>query len=222
MCSVTKLFNSVQVWEDASVRTAAGQMACDEALARQASGVVLRVYRWASPTATFGYSQRFGALSEAAKVLKPVRRWSGGGVVFHGVDLTLALVVAASEDMARAASGDIYRAVHEAWLEVVRRRAPSARLVLPEENKSGGVCFESPVEHDIVDGVQKICGGALRRFRGGVLYQGSLHCGGIGGWALGEGLADKVVPFGGVSGVEAAAEGLEREKYATEAWRNLR
>lgn len=219
---MTQHFSSLRVWEDEAKRSAAGQMACDEALARLSGFPVLRVYRWADPAATFGYSQRFGGLPEAARVLNPVRRWTGGGVVYHGEDLTLALVVPSTETFAGGRSDAVYRAIHEAWAGVLRGVCPGARLVLPGECRSGGVCFESPVEYDIVDGTRKICGGALRRFRGGVLYQGSLHCRGIDGWKLGGALAGEVGRFEEIEKIEKEAGGLEREKYGTAAWRDLR
>lgn len=204
------------------MRTAAGQMACDEALARFAGRPVLRVYRWACPAATFGYSQRFEALPPEAKRLDPVRRWTGGGVVYHGEDLTVALVVPGSEMLGRGSSAIVYRSIHEAWVEVLRKTLPGARLVLPEECRSGGVCFENPVEYDIVDGGRKLCGGALRRFRGGVLYQGSMHCPGIGGRELAEAIAGDFGRFEEIEGIEREAAALEREKYSTMAWRSLR
>lgn len=197
-------------------------MSCDEAMARCVELPVLRVYRWSDPAATFGYSQRFDELPAVAKGLNPVRRWTGGGVVYHGEDVTLALVVPDSEALGRKRSLTLYRAIHEAWVEVVRKVLPSARLVIPEEFRSGGVCFENPVEYDIIDGMRKLCGGALRRFRGGVLYQGSLHCAGIAGWKLAEALAGDVGRFDGMERIEQAAEVLEREKYGTAAWKKLR
>lgn len=219
---VNKLFSSLELWEDGAVRTAAGQMACDEALARRVGQPVLRVYRWPQPAATFGYSQRIGELPESVRCLKPVRRWSGGGVVFHGRDLTLALVFSDGEVAAGKKSQDIYRSIHEGILSTVRRMVPGARLVLPDECRSGGVCFESPVEYDIVSCGEKICGGALRRFRGGVLYQGSLHCQGVGGGELAEGLAQGVEFFEGGGAVNEMAAVLEFEKYGTQSWQNLR
>jgi lipoyl(octanoyl) transferase len=219
---VNKLFSCLQVWEDDSSRTSAGQMACDEAMAWQSVRPVLRVYRWGHAAATFGYSQRVDGLPEKALTLGPVRRWTGGGVVFHGDDLTLALVVPATESLAQLRAAEMYKAIHEAIAEVLRRTIPSARLVLPEECRSGGVCFQSPVQYDIMAGPLKICGGALRRFRKGILYQGSLHFDGIAGGRLAEGLARKVDRFTETGLVELEVVNLECTKYGTHAWRNLR
>lgn len=219
---MNKLFSILQLWTDPSVRSAAGQMAADEALASVATVPVLRVYGWGMPAATFGYSQRFSRLPEAVKRLNAVRRWSGGGVVFHGSDLTLALVVPAGEAMARKRSGEFYQLLHEAILAAVRALVPEARLVMPRECRAGGVCFESPVEFDIVANQTKICGGALRRFRGGILYQGSLHCHGIAGADIAERMARNVEPFRAMKEVDRLAHVLENEKYASDSWRNLR
>jgi lipoyl(octanoyl) transferase len=219
---VNKLFSILQLWTDQLVRSAAGQMAIDEALARTVTVPVLRVYGWGMPTATFGYSQRFSGLPEAVKRLNAVRRWSGGGVVFHGSDLTLALVVPAGETMAAKKPLEFYQLLHEAILAVVRGVVPEARLVMPNECRAGGVCFESPVEFDIVANQKKICGGALRRFRGGVLYQGSLHCHGIDGADIAGIMGQYVEPFIAMNEVNRLAQVLENEKYASDSWRNLR
>lgn len=69
------------------------------------------------------------------------------------------------------------------------------RLVLPEDCREGAACFQSPVPLDIVlDGI-KICGGALRRSKAGVLYQGSLRLRNIPIAAIGAALSKEYSKF---------------------------
>jgi lipoyl(octanoyl) transferase len=217
-----KPFTRIRLWNDAVPRTPAAQMACDEALLDSADAPLLRTYRWSAPAVTFGYSQRLAAVLALAGERPVMRRRTGGGVVFHGADLTLALVVPTGEELASRTPVDMYRAIHEALLPAIRTALPEARLVSPEECRCGAVCFESPVAHDVVEGGRKILGGAMRRARGGILYQGSLQGVAPDAIALARALAEAVEDFSTTDAVDRAAGILERERYGTDAWRNLR
>ena len=217
-----KILSRLQLWEDSSPRTPAGQMACDEALLHSCEMPVLRVYRWAAPAVTFGYAQRLAAVQPLARRLPVMRRWSGGGMVFHGSDVTLALAIPASEAAASGSSRDIYSAIHEGLLPAIQKTLPDARLVLPEECRCGPVCFESPVAFDIIAGASKICGGALRRSKAGVLYQGSLHLPGAVPAELANSLAVEVSRFEKAAALQASIDKLASGKYETPAWLAMR
>jgi len=216
-----KTFTRILFWDDPCRRNPAEQMACDEALAGFAEAPVLRTYRWAEPAVTFGYSQRLQNIQNLAHGLPVMRRWTGGGTVFHGDELTLGLAIPASGAFTCLTSAQIYQAIHEAILPAVREFLPEAKLVALEDCRCGPVCFESPVAYDIVAGSRKVLGGALRRSRLGVLYQGSLHAD-IPPLALAEALADCVSPFENLPALETAAAALARERYSNPAWLNLR
>ncbi len=69
---------------------AAGQMALDEACLDLAAvgDVFARVYRWSGRACTFGYARSYAevraALDERGwRDVSPVRRATGGGVVYH-------------------------------------------------------------------------------------------------------------------------------------------
>jgi len=217
-----KLFSHLEVWEDSATRGPAAQMACDEVLLEACARPVLRVYRWQWPAVTFGYAQKLGAVEQLSGGLPLMRRWSGGGMVFHGRDLTLALAIPTCDALAARSSRDIYRAIHEGLLAAIQLKHPEARLVRPEECRCGPVCFESPVAFDIVSAHSKICGGALRRSKGHVLYQGSLH------WeqahlpAIAASLAHEVSDFQNVESLEPAIDRLAFRKYATPEWLAMR
>ena len=217
-----KILSRLQLWEDSSPRTPAGQMSCDEALLHFCEMSVLRVYRWTAPAVTFGYAQRLAAVESLARRLPLMRRWSGGGMVFHGTDVTLALAIPASEVAASGSSRDIYSAIHESLLPAIQKYLPDARLVLPEECRCGPVCFESPVAFDIIAGASKICGGALRRSKAGVLYQGSLHLPGAVPPEIANSLAAEVSRFEEATSLEPLIENLSSTKYETPAWLAMR
>jgi lipoate-protein ligase A len=216
-----KTFARILFWDDPCQRTPAEQMACDEALGGVAETPVLRTYRWAEPAVTFGYSQRLQSVQNLANGRPLMRRWTGGGTVFHGKELTLGLAIPASGAFACLSSAQIYQAIHKAILPAIRQILPDANLVLLQDCRCGPVCFESPVAYDIVAGSRKILGGALRRSRRGVLYQGSLHAA-VAPILLAEALGREVLPQGNLPALEKSAAAIASERYRDPAWLNLR
>ena len=216
-----KTFTRILFWDDPCPRSPAEQMACDEALAAVMEAPVLRTYRWAEPAVTFGYSQRLQNIQNLAHGRPVMRRWTGGGTVFHGDELTLGLAFPAAAAITSLTSAQIYQAIHEALLPAIRQILPDAKLVALEDCRCGPVCFESPVAYDIISGSHKILGGALRRSRQGVLYQGSLHAS-VPPISLAEALAHEVLPLENLPALEKYAAALVNQRYGDPAWLNLR
>jgi lipoate-protein ligase A len=215
------MISGLQFWEDDEPRTASGQMAMDEALLRLARCPVVRFYRWATPALTFGYAQRYADVRASAGALPAIRRWTGGGMVFHGQDLTIALAVPASHDFCRVQTGMVYQRIHEALLGPVREIFPGARLAGPGDCRAGPACFVSPALNDILDGAKKICGGALRRGKAGLLYQGSLR-GKFSVLPLARSLSASAEPFEPDGELLRDCVRLDVEKYRTPAWNEMR
>src|SRR5882672_5933907 len=72
-----------------------GQMALDEVLLERApkDGLILRLYRWSGPAATFGYFQAHEevlrqVIGRPSGDFPLVRRLTGGGLVYHDGDVT--------------------------------------------------------------------------------------------------------------------------------------
>lgn len=214
----------LRYFEDKTPRDGPGQMALDEALLESADQPILRIYRWSAHWVSFGYSQRRGEVAGRFPATPLVRRWTGGGIVDHATDRTFSLIVPREDAFARLRPAASYCAIHRAVGEALSATghptvlaAPSGAAAIP------GECFVSaPAEYDVLDaGGRKICGGAQRRTRAGLLHQGSLQ--GVeaaGGFArtLAETLASRLVPFAASSALEERAETLARDKYAADAW----
>lgn len=215
-----KPITELLLWRDAAVRTPAGHMACDEALLGAAPLPILRLYRWEKNAATFGYAQRFAEVRKSTSGLPLARRWTGGGIVFHGADLTIALAIPAGKTPTQPSQ--LYEKIHGAILAAIRESEPTARLAKREESIEGPACFTAPVAHDILSGGTKLLGGAIRRTRLGTLYQGSLQNASIPEEALAAALADRVSMFSETLAIEARTAHLESEKYGTPNWLQLR
>lgn len=182
----TRLLSRVQLWIDRSPRPdGAWHMAIDEALFLTSDEPVLRFYQWQRPEITFGFFTPLADFSDQSVPL--TRRWTGGGIVEHGADMTFSLTIPRSHLLALPA-GESYQAIHQALATALTnsgslpvRAAPSETVAGPEPERglgaSPGACFSKPVAWDVIDesNGSKIAGGAQRRTRQGLLHQGSVR-----------------------------------------------
>ena len=169
------LLDALHVYCDAAFHSAAVNMAVDEALLKSASVPSLRFYGWREPSISFGYFGRFADVQPHHATHELVRRWTGGGIVYHGEDLTYSLVLPAPVATRFPSSRMVYAQVHGAIREALSARLPAA-LANSASPKISEACFANPVEADVLLGGKKIAGAAQRRTRAGLLHQGSIQC----------------------------------------------
>jgi len=212
------------------VRAGAAQMAVDELLFREAGGIpLLRVYRWPAHSASFGYSSRWDMVRPMLPedTVEVVRRWTGGGIVRHGDDLTYTLVLpeGAVAGLGGGSLG-VYARAHEAMVESLREAGVAARLADDGTGLPGLPCFVRPARHDVMVGARKLAGAGQRRTHGGILHQGSLRDEAafveiVLGMAAR--LADRLVPFPPASIPDNdTLSRLAAERYANPAWTQMR
>ena len=152
------------------------QMAVDETLLKEVSRPLLRIYRWEAPCITFGYFQRLSEVRLTGPDLPAVRRWTGGGMVEHGKDLTFSLLIPKGERCAAMPPAHFYRELHGLLAAALSRFVPSSvRLAGEADLRAGQACFTAPAIDDLLMAGEKILGGAQRRSTGALLYQGSLQ-----------------------------------------------
>jgi len=209
-------------------------MALDEAIFRHtlaSGGAVARFYGWAGPAVTVGYFHRFDP--DAPPGPETVRRFTGGGLVEHGEDLTILLTFPPASPPARARSGERYRWIHRCLRDALEEAGHPLALEEAETPSGTGACFARPVTWDLLDpdSNAKVGGGAQRRSRGGVIHQGSIRL----PEALRDPAADWIDDFTGRLAEsrspaspdrrrdwEKAAESLESDRYARESWNRPR
>jgi lipoate-protein ligase A len=104
-----------------------------------------------------------------------VRRWTGGGIVPHGDDLTYSVIIPRAHPFFRRRSLDIYCALHEAIRVALEANHIDATLVDRSASKISEECFANAVRADVMSNGRKIAGAAHRRSRGGLLHQGSIQ-----------------------------------------------
>ncbi len=223
-------------WDD-TVHDPYFNMAMDEVLlstsACQQGKVLVRVYRWDRPSVSFGSSQI--CPQELADKYTLVRRPTGGGVVYHDVDLTYTVVVPPGHSIMQLDRMESYKIFHEALLLKMTEDGVEAVLenVGSEHvDRATMQCFVSPSRFDLVaPSGSKYAGAAQRRTRTGILHQGSIKLEAAGGsWEklkteLLESLKLKFdIEFEAWSpAAENIAEGrrLGEEKYSTDKWNIL-
>src|SRR6266702_2259787 len=106
------VFAALDTYYNGAGHSAAMNMATDEALLGYATVPSIRFYRWQSPALSFGYFGRFADVASYARERNLVRRWTGGGIVFHGDDLTYSIVIPASNPAFGESAISIYEMAH--------------------------------------------------------------------------------------------------------------
>jgi lipoyl(octanoyl) transferase len=215
------IFSELILIDDRAPRVAALNMAIDETLLHRTCTPLLRFYRWREPSVSFGYFGRFDEARQFALDRTLVRRWTGGGVVPHGDDLTYSLIIPATNPVFQFSSGEVYRAVHEAIACSLRSIGIQTCLASKAAPKITDSCFANPVVSDVLEGERKIAGAAQRKTRAGLLHQGSIQRGDLDGQFRNE-LTKALSRSSSTGEISAAvidvAEKLARKKYAGEWW----
>jgi len=230
-----KLFASLDVYHDVASRSAALNMAIDEALLEIATKPLIRSYKWDHPALSFGYFGKFADVANHAPTHDIVRRWTGGGIVFHGDDLTYSVVIPVADSAFGESSMSIYEKIHSAVSVAFAATgksvelAPVAALDEGRTNNATAIdhcyrreeCFANPVRADVLSNGRKIAGAAQRRTRRGLLQQGSIQ-----DVALNEEFADQLASELGSKRCQktldehliARANEIAEEKYGTGMW----
>ena len=173
---------------------AAENMAIDFLLLRHypRPGVArFRHYDWHGPAFTFGYSQKIESVRAQLppdERLDLCRRATGGGLVDHREDWTYALVIPRGHALEEGRATQSYRIVHESLAAALNQQGVAAavneKVPTPTDNatpdKLGadpfGVCFNRAELYDVINTRSggKIAGGAQKRNKHGLLFQGSI------------------------------------------------
>ncbi|MDQ2868892.1 MAG: hypothetical protein M3R59_10880 [Verrucomicrobiota bacterium] len=200
-------------------------MAIDEVLLQTTRSATLRFYRWREASVSFGYFGKIREAEEYAGARAVVRRWTGGGIVPHGDDLTYSLMIASADDAFAFSSRIIYQRIHEVIASCLQIRGVHAQLAAAAAPKVSDACFANPVLADVLVANQKIAGAAQRKTRIGLLQQGSIQRGDLGEefremmtGALSRNVSQEQIG----SSILQVAQTLVAEKYGSDGWRNRR
>jgi lipoate-protein ligase A len=168
-------FETLELLLDLEPHSAAVNMAMDEIILEEISVPTLRTYRWLKPAVSFGYFEKYAAVENQHSGRELVRRWTGGGVVLHGEDVTYSIMAPRDCFLSKMKPAQSYLAIHELITETMRDSGLAASLTGASSPKISTSCFENAVSHDVLVGDRKIAGAAQRRTQSGLLHQGSIQ-----------------------------------------------
>lgn len=213
-------FPELQVFEETEARTAPLNMAIDEALLESVTVPTLRFYSWARPAISFGYFSAFADVAAEMPRRDLVRRWTGGGIVFHGSDLTYSMIIPKNDGDPPAWGRAVYAEIHQAIRDALAENANVA-LAVQDSPKISDACFANAVVADVVVDGRKIAGAAQRRTRAGLLHQGSIQYEALPQnfrEAFARGLCSKFTRRSFSAELLARARELSAQKYETDEW----
>ncbi len=212
------LFTRLITIHDSTPHPAAMNMALDEALLTTVNEPTLRIYRWEKPAVSFGYFTRLASVAPHWPGRELVRRMTGGGIVPHDTDLTYSVIVPTAHPFSQLPPRDSYRLLHTALADWLTPKGVAAAIAPRAVRPGTGVCFESPVENDIIVADEKIAGAAQRRTRDGLLHQGSVQIAGLDATTLPATFANEYEARTVPPATRQTAMALALSKYATAAW----
>ena len=153
-------------------------MAIDEALLlsmQPDSQPVLRFYDWDRPAISIGYSQKVRHVLNTELCerdgIAVVRRATGGGVVFHGVDITYSVIypkklVKDVHSTYMTLQGNLISALATLGLEATQH---------PNKESLAGHCFVAPNIGDVMIEGKKLSGMAAKRIKHKILFQSYIY-----------------------------------------------
>jgi lipoate-protein ligase A len=231
-----KVFAVLDIYREAAAHSAAMNMAIDEALLEGITVPAVRFYQWQSPALSFGEFGRFADVAKHQSNRDLVRRWTGGGIVFHGEDLTYSILIPANDATFAESSMWIYEKIHWALCAALGETGQHTVVaggdnpdrfsasIAPRQaaiSDAGYNCFTTPVRADVMIDGRKVAGAAQRRTRRCLLQQGSIQ-----GIDIGNGLAERFAQALSANCCERKvdeeilqlARKLAEKKYGTEGW----
>ena len=167
-------------WEiiDTGPNNACVNMAIDEALLdllKPYDKPIFRFYDWNKPAISIGYSQRKEDLLNLKKCeedgIEIVRRPTGGGVVFHGTDITYSVLF---PEKSIKNINDTYLSVQRKIINALEKLGIKITQYT-QKSSVRGYCLTMPNIGDIMVDNKKLSGLAIRRINQKVLCQGYIY-----------------------------------------------
>ncbi|MGJ8657477.1 MAG: lipoate--protein ligase family protein [Akkermansiaceae bacterium] len=173
-----KKLDLLNVWHDTTPRSGPENMAIDQLLLETITDLpLLRFYTWDKPSISFGYFDPHSTARAAFPdpSLHFTRRWTGGGIVDHRIDLTYTLAIPRTHPWATLRGAESYRLIHQSVAHALNQTGTTSSLTSQDTGDGSPTCFTNPVAHDIITPTgKKLAGAGQKRTRHGLLHQGSV------------------------------------------------
>ena len=163
-------------------------MAFDEALldyvveeAPEEKVAWLRLYRWQTPTISFGRFQKPNKEVDLAKAeemgLSTVKRPTGGKALVHDDEVTYCVVLPAKSPLAKCSIAQSHRRLADGLAWALSELGLEVTVGKPEARGKRGAtvpCFAEHLAESVLVNNKKIAGSAQYRRQGGLLQHGSV------------------------------------------------
>jgi len=171
-------------------------MAIDETLTRKCIDsedrpAAIRFYTWKETSCSIGYFQKIENVHKTQddKRIPVVRRPTGGGIVYHGNDITFSIIRRRIQSNRRENITSFYKLIGESLLRGLEKLGFACTFYHPEEKShrpeskrkplndclaQQSFCSVTPAKYDIMINGSKVAGYAARRSQEAVLCQGYL------------------------------------------------
>ncbi len=170
---------------DSGIASAKEQMAIDRHLLETMgtnTPCILRFYSWKVATLTHGLfvdpSHLLSEQSLAQWNIETAKRPTAGGISFHFNDFPFSLILPRTIPLVEQKPDEIYHYIHSLVLLALQKTFPKETfsfVLVKQKPENTSFCLASPVPYDIAYKGEKIAGGALRRTKKGLLYQGFIR-----------------------------------------------
>ncbi len=147
---------------------------------------LLHFYDWSKKSMTYGYfvnpKEHLHIDLVKAMGFTMARRTSGGGILFHGKDLTFSFLVPKTHPLFSTDTLENYRHVNQGVVSALKDLLPEQEFSLVENDQEVApechrFCRAKPVRYDVLLRGKKVAGAAQRRTLNGFLHQGSISLG---------------------------------------------
>tara|TARA_Y100000310_G_C20673087_1_gene811362 strand:+ start:124 stop:873 length:750 start_codon:yes stop_codon:yes gene_type:complete len=159
-------------------KTAAENMAIDEALLQLCTEPTLRFYQWSPRAISIGYNQdrekEINVNFCKANNIDIVRRITGGKAVLHDQEVTYSLVSPEDKLNLPKQVNESYKVIAEALVIALKQLGINAEMKKQPDKHATSICFNSSNWYELEVNGKKISGSAQRRINGKILQHGPL------------------------------------------------
>ena len=157
-------------------KTAAQNMAIDEALLEYCQEPTIRFYQWKPRAISIGYAQDLDKEINTGfckqNNIDIVRRLTGGKAVFHDQEVTYSFISPEDKINLPKEVNESYKIIAEALVKALKTLGIQAEMKKQPEKLATSICFNSSNWYELEVNNKKISGSAQRRIKNKILQHG--------------------------------------------------
>jgi len=142
---------------------------------------VFRIYGWKPYGFSIGYSQNIKDVIDIPSCIRDgivfVKRPTGGGIIFHGDEVTYAIVCSDKDIGSPSTVKEGYKIICSFIIEAYRRYMLNPVFAIDSgqlKKEKSSLCFSSFEDYDIIINRKKIGGNAQKRIKNVIMQHGSI------------------------------------------------